>query len=86
MLMQTTAQRQKIRTENPRAPAGTTNPHGVPMITCAIDPTNQANPTPRKTLTELLPVMLPIELSAVSSLIAAILLAKVSEERERVHY
>ena len=35
-------------------------------------------PRPRKTLTELEPVMLPIAASAVSSLIAATLLAKVS--------
>ena len=35
-------------------------------------------PRPIKTLTELLPVTLPIELSAVFSLTAAILLAKVS--------
>ena len=39
---------------------------------------NQGNPKPRKTLTELLPVMLPIELSADSSLRAAVLLANVS--------
>ncbi len=35
-------------------------------------------PRPRNTLTELLPVMLPIALSAVFSFLAAILLANVS--------
>ena len=38
----------------------------------------QGSPSPRKTLTELLPVTFPMELSAVFSLTAAILLAKVS--------
>jgi len=43
-----------------------------------MDATTQGNPNPRKTLTELLPVTFPIALSAVFSLAAAVLLAKVS--------
>jgi hypothetical protein len=43
-----------------------------------MDATVHGNPRPRKTLTELLPVTLPIALSAVFSFLAAILLAKVS--------
>ena len=38
----------------------------------------QGSPNPRNTLTELLPVTFPTELSAVFSLTAAVLLAKVS--------
>ena len=38
----------------------------------------QGSPSPKNTLTELLPVTLPMELSAVFSVTAAILLAKVS--------
>ena len=38
----------------------------------------QGRPSPRKTLTELLPVTFPMELSAVFSLTAAIFPAKVS--------
>ena len=38
----------------------------------------QGIPRPRKTFTELLPVMLPMAASAVSSLVAATLLANVS--------
>lgn len=39
---------------------------------------NHGNPSPRKTLTELLPVIFPMEVSAYCSFKAAVLLAKVS--------
>ena len=78
MAKYTKAQMQKSITENAKDPAGTTNPQGVPLKACIIAPRDQAIPTPRNTLTELLPVMFPIELSAVSSLTADIMLAKVS--------
>lgn len=44
--------------------------------------TDQARPMPRKTLTALLPVTLPMEASAYTSWMAAALLANVSEKRQ----
>merc|ERR1719379_3063867 len=49
-----------------------------PLIFQWIVPITQGSPRPRKTFTELLPVMLPTDASAYSSSCAAILEAKVS--------
>lgn len=46
--------------------------------------TDHATPMPRKTLTALLPVTLPMDASAYWSWVAATLLANVSDSRERV--
>lgn len=78
--MAITAKIQKTTTEKPREPACTLN--SVPRIACTMAANDQARPTPRKTFTELLPVTLPIEESAYSSLIAAVLLANVSEKED----
>lgn len=45
--------------------------------------TDHASPMPKKTLTALLPVTLPMEASAYTSWTAAALLAKVSERERR---
>ena len=71
-----TATQQKTTTEKPRLPAGTTN--GFPSTALTIAAIDHATPRPRKTLTELLPVTLPMDESAYSSPTAATLLANVS--------
>jgi len=74
--IQTTASIQKIITENPSDPVSTTNL--VPLAAWYMAATDQASPIPKNTLTEFEPVTLPIDPSAVSSLIVATLLANVS--------
>ena len=56
---------QNISTENPKEPACTSK--SVPRIAWTIAARDHARPTPRKTLTELLPVTFPMEESAYSS-------------------
>ena len=66
----------KTTTLKPRSPGSTANSHPRHFWTMA--PRSQAKPIPRKTLTALDPVTLPIAASAVSSAIAAARLANVS--------
>lgn len=75
-----TAVTQNITTEKPRLPAGTINL--TPLAALAIAAIDHATPRPRKTLTELLPVTLPMDESAYSSPTAATLLANVSVENQ----
>lgn len=67
---------QNIITEKPNDPDGTLN--SSPLAVWNIAATDHAKPIPRNTFTELEPVTLPIEPSAVSSLMVATLLANVS--------
>ena len=82
--MHTTAHAQNTHTEYPREPGSTINL--VPQMACLRAAMVQAMPMPRKTLTALLPVTLPIDESAVGSLIAAPLLANVSEKKHPALY
>ena len=59
------AKMQNMSTEKPREPASTWN--SVPRIACTMAARDHANPTPKKTFTELLPVTFPMEESAYSS-------------------
>lgn len=75
------AKMQKMVTEKPREPAGTTKVE--PRTQCAIAAMVQATPMPRNTFTALLPVTLQMEESAYLSPIAATLLAKVSSQNQQ---
>lgn len=75
--IQIMAKIQNMVTENVKEPEGTRN--GSPLIAFAIAARHQARPKPKNTLTELLPVTLPMDESAYLSLTAAVLLANVSE-------
>lgn len=75
-LNQTRKNMVKSRTENAREPLTTVK--WRPLLSWYIAPINHASPTPRKTLTALLPVIFPMAGSAVGSSSAAILLANVS--------
>ena len=81
MAMVRKAQQQKIVTENPSEPALTVNV--VPLTAWTMAAIDQAIPIPRKTFTALLPVTFPTDESAYSSLMAATLLANVSEKKKR---
>ena len=80
----TKASEQNTTTENPREPGVTLN--GVPSTACLMAAINHAQPTPRNTLTALLPVTLPTDESAVGSPTAAVLLANVSEKKDKEHF
>lgn len=83
VLTHTTAKMVKRVTEKARFPGSTMN--GFPLERQATAAMVHATPIPRKTLTALEPVTLPMEASAYWSWMAATLLAKVSEEnRKRV--
>lgn len=72
-----TATIKKIMTENEMSPAGTL--YGLPVANSWYKvATTHGSPSPKKTLTELDPVTLPIEASANSSCLAAVIEAKVS--------
>mmetsp|Transcript_263 Transcript_263/g.612 ORF Transcript_263/g.612 Transcript_263/m.612 type:complete len:327 (-) Transcript_263:412-1392(-) len=70
------AQTQKTATIGPSEPASTSN--SPSLISQYMEATDHDNPSPRKTLTELLPVTLPMLLSAMGSWMAAVLEANVS--------
>mmetsp|Transcript_67355 Transcript_67355/g.191129 ORF Transcript_67355/g.191129 Transcript_67355/m.191129 type:complete len:205 (+) Transcript_67355:445-1059(+) len=74
--MQARAQPQNTATLGPSEPASTSK--SSPLNSQYTAAGNHDNPRPRKTLTELLPVTLPMLLSAVGSCIAAVLEANVS--------
>ena len=74
--MATNAKKQKIVTEKPKFPGFTLN--WVPLKAWYTAAIVQAIPIPKKTLTALEPVTLPIEPSAYLSFCAATLLANVS--------
>lgn len=74
---------QKIVTEKPSEPAGTSN--WPPRTVLTIAATVQATPMPRNTFTALLPVTLPMEESAYLSPQAATLLANVSENKVKLN-
>ena len=64
--------------QTPRPNPGLLTMNFSPMPRAYPDEMTHGRPMPRKTLTELLPVMFPRLASAVSSLVAAVLLANVS--------
>lgn len=83
--MATTASVQNIVTENANVPGGTSNPLSSPRIAETIAHSVHAIPIPKKTLTALLPVTLPMLESAYLSCMAATLLAKVSANQCTSH-
>ncbi len=78
-LTHTTAKAVKSVTEKAREPGSTRK--GLPLERQYTAAMVHATPMPRKTLTALLPVTLPMEASAYWSWMAATLLAKVSVQR-----
>lgn len=79
-LTHTTAKAVKSETEKAREPGSTWK--GLPLERQYTAAMVHATPMPRKTLTALLPVTLPMEASAYWSWMAATLLAKVSVQRK----
>lgn len=83
MIMARTAVEQNMVTENAKLPGSTSKV--VPLAAWYMAARDHAIPSPKNTLTALLPVTLPIEESAYLSFMAATLLANVSVKWKTNH-